>query len=53
MPGIHKEFNDGLRCKAMPKQGRFNCFTGTYEHREFMQCNEVNKGCCAKFEGEE
>ena len=52
MPGVWKEFNDGLRCKAMPKQGVFNCFTGEYEHKTYWLCNDINNGRCPHFESE-
>ena len=52
MPGVWKEFNAGLFCRAMPKQGDFNCFTGEFGPNVFWRCSEVNSGCCARFEEE-
>ena len=49
-PGMWKDFNAGLFCRAMPKQGDFNCFTGEYLPNEMWRCVEVNTGNCASYE---
>ena len=53
-PGVWGlDFNDGLMCRAMPMQGKFNCFTGEYAPNEFGRCCDINKGACALYKEEE